>query len=560
VAGPVAGISGTAIAVGLALPATAVLAGPWRVAAFAIGGAAVASVSFRRPPPASGRGVPRLGTLLGRALNRRPGYLAGGGLAVLAASAVAMLPAAITGLLYPLAWAGQGWPASWPARAGLSPGQVWDGSPVTPAVLIMMGLACWLVPGRLVLDRLAPEEAGPGPAAPDGAPDEAAPDEVVRAAPRTVRAGWRVAALAAAGLAAGSVPVAAGLPGWAAMAFLTAAAAGLVAAGCWMSDRVAGWAACLAGLMVAASAGLWSLAGPAATVAELAVLCAGLAAAGMTARTTGAALVVTAGALAALTGLAIAAALASGLSAGEAAFAVLGVAATAAGLAALLRHRRPGPALILEAGAAPVAVVAVAMAARYGGPGPVEIVLAASGALCCAMALRPGRRALVWAGLVLGEMALWVWLVTGGVRAPEPYTLPAAALMIAAGWRHACRSPRASSWLCYGPGLALLLVPSLAAVWQGHGWTRPLVLGLAAALISLAGARARLAAPLLLGAGVAILDAGHELASPARHLMAVVPHWVPIAVIGTLLLVVGATYESRLRDLARLRAALARLR
>lgn len=366
--------------------------------------------------------------------------------------------------------------------------------------------------------------------------------------------------MAAVGLAAGSVPVAAGLPGLAAMAFLTAAAAGLVAAGCRMSDRAAGWVACLAGLVVAASAGLWSLAGPTATIAELAVLCAGLAVAGMTARTAAAARVATAGALAALTGLAAAAALASGLSAGGTAFAVLGVAATAAGLAALLRDRRPGPALILEAGAAPVAVLAVVMAARFGGPGPVAIVLAASGALCCGMALRPGRRALVWVGLVLGEAALWVWLAAGGVHAPEPYTLPAAALMIAAGGRRSRRSPQASSWLCYGPGLALLLVPSLAAVWQGHGWTRPLVLGLAAVLIALAGARARLAAPLLLGAGVAILDAGHELASPARHLMAVVPHWVPIAVIGALLLVVGATYESRLRDLARLRAALARLR
>jgi len=39
-----------------------------------------------------------------------------------------------------------------------------------------------------------------------------------------------------------------------------------------------------------------------------------------------------------------------------------------------------------------------------------------------------------------------------------------------------------------------------------------------------------------------------------------VPRWVPIAVIGVLLLAVGATYEARLRDLRKLRTALSRLR
>ena len=38
------------------------------------------------------------------------------------------------------------------------------------------------------------------------------------------------------------------------------------------------------------------------------------------------------------------------------------------------------------------------------------------------------------------------------------------------------------------------------------------------------------------------------------------PRWVPIAVIGLVLLAVGATYEARLRDLGRLRTALGRMR
>jgi hypothetical protein len=138
--------------------------------------------------------------------------------------------------------------------------------------------------------------------------------------------------------------------------------------------------------------------------------------------------------------------------------------------------------------------------------------------------------------------------------------VPAAAVLIAAGWQRSRHSPRLSSWATYGPGLALLLLPGLAAVWLLPGWVRPLVLGLAAAAITLAGGRARLLAPLLLGGVVAILDAGHELAPTVLQLSGMLPRWVPIAVIGLILLAVGATYEARLRDLGRLRAALGQMR
>jgi hypothetical protein len=93
-----------------------------------------------------------------------------------------------------------------------------------------------------------------------------------------------------------------------------------------------------------------------------------------------------------------------------------------------------------------------------------------------------------------------------------------------------------------------------------HGWVRPLLLGMAAAAITLAGARARLQAPLAMGAAVAVLDAGHELASPISHLAGLVPGWVPIAVSGAVLFSIGATYEARLRNLRALQKAFASLR
>ena len=48
--------------------------------------------------------------------------------------------------------------------------------------------------------------------------------------------------------------------------------------------------------------------------------------------------------------------------------------------------------------------------------------------------------------------------------------------------------------------------------------------------------------------------------SAVRQLAGVLPRWVPIAVIGVVLLVVGATYEARLRDLGRIRTALGGMR
>ena len=85
------------------------------------------------------------------------------------------------------------------------------------------------------------------------------------------------------------------------------------------------------------------------------------------------------------------------------------------------------------------------------------------------------------------------------------------------------------------------------------------MLGLAAAVVALAGARLKLQAPLLLGIAVTVLDAGYQLAPEIRRLTEAVPGWVPIALAGAALLWAGATYEARLRNLAALRRTLASL-
>ncbi|MCX5197819.1 hypothetical protein OOK31_28680 [Streptomyces sp. NBC_00249] len=211
-----------------------------------------------------------------------------------------------------------------------------------------------------------------------------------------------------------------------------------------------------------------------------------------------------------------------------------------------------------EAAAAGVGVLAALLAAL---DRPLlAVVLALDGLLCAAAALRAERRGLGWAAGALCVAAAWVRLGASGVTVPEAYALPVTAGALAVGLARRRRDPGASSWAAYGPGLGATLLPSLVAAWGDAYWLRPLLLGLAALALTLAGAHRRLQAPLLLGGGTLAAVALHELAPYVVQVVGALPRWLPPALAGLLLLVVGATYEKRLRDARRLKEALGRLR
>ncbi|MET9608989.1 hypothetical protein ABZZ17_28655 [Streptomyces sp. NPDC006512] len=235
-----------------------------------------------------------------------------------------------------------------------------------------------------------------------------------------------------------------------------------------------------------------------------------------------------------------------------------GVAVLAAPAAALAAAPRLGPVRVAaEAAAAAAGAVAVVLAA--GDPPVLALVLALGGVLCAGAALRADRRPLGWAAGALFVAASWVRLAASGVGEPEAYTLPVSVLALAVGFLRRRRDPAAPSWTAYGPGLGATLLPSLAAAWADAHWLRPLLLGLAALALTLAGAHRRLQAPLLLGGATLAAVALHELAPYVVQVVGALPRWLPPALAGLLLLAVGATYEKRLRDARRLRAALGRL-
>lgn len=257
-------------------------------------------------------------------------------------------------------------------------------------------------------------------------------------------------------------------------------------------------------------------------------------------------------------GLVAAAGAAAELPGHRVALALLAVPAAAALLGARL-GRHPVAAAVEATAAAATLPIAVALAAPH--PPTLALVLALAGVVAAGTAVRAERRPLAgYVAAVLFVTATWVRLAASGVDVPEAYTLPVSLPALAVGVLRRRRDPSASSWVAYGPGLAATLAPSLLAAWGDTDWPRPLLLGVAALGLTLAGARLRLRAPLLLGGLTLALDALHELAPYVVQVVDALPRWLPPALAGLLLLAVGATYEQRLRDARRLRDTLGRMR
>ncbi|MFG2462204.1 SCO7613 C-terminal domain-containing membrane protein [Streptomyces sp. NPDC048523] len=227
--------------------------------------------------------------------------------------------------------------------------------------------------------------------------------------------------------------------------------------------------------------------------------------------------------------------------------------------AALLAWRLGDPraTVPVEATGAAAGLLAVALAATD--LPLLATVLALCGVITAGTAIRTDRRAVGYAAAALFLAATWVRLAAWAVDTPEAYTLPVTIPALLVGALRHRRDPRTSSWTAYAPGLAATLVPSLFAAWADPHWTRPLLLGLAALVVTLAGARHHLQAPLLLGGAVLLLDALHELAPYLVQVTDALPRWVPPALAGLLLLALGATYEQRLRDARRVRSILTKM-
>ena len=218
---------------------------------------------------------------------------------------------------------------------------------------------------------------------------------------------------------------------------------------------------------------------------------------------------------------------------------------------------RPEP--VLEVSAAAVGTVASlgAVLAAVDTQRALAIHLTVAGVLVTASALiHPTRRFLAWPGGLLLAMATWVRLVELGVTVPEAYTLPSALVLTAVGCWRLLRDDRTATVRMLVPGLTLATVPSLLVVLDDPTSLRALLLGLGCLALVLAGVVLRWSAPVVVGAVVGGTLVLRELAPYAADL----PSWVVIGLSGTVLLVVGVTWESRMRDVRTTTRYVARLR
>ncbi|HZE40026.1 MAG TPA: hypothetical protein VE172_14565 [Stackebrandtia sp.] len=153
--------------------------------------------------------------------------------------------------------------------------------------------------------------------------------------------------------------------------------------------------------------------------------------------------------------------------------------------------------------------------------------------------------------------AYWLLLFDTRVSTIETYTVPFALLTILGGWLELRRRPSLRSWIAYGPGLCLGLLPTLALILISPDEPlRRLLLGAASMAILLLGTWRRLQAPVVAAGIVLTVQALREMSL----LWLYVSSWVPLGIGGFLLLLVGGTFERRRREMAKVRRVVAAMR
>jgi hypothetical protein len=200
----------------------------------------------------------------------------------------------------------------------------------------------------------------------------------------------------------------------------------------------------------------------------------------------------------------------------------------------------------------------IAGALAFDAPAQLAALLAAWGAVLGLAVGRPGRdarqrRIIFWLAIGFEFLGWCVFMTLSDVAVPEAYTLPFAALALLAGVREVRLRADVSSWAAYGPALLAAFVPTVAIVLTTDaGDLRELLLLLGAVATLIVGTVWRQQAPVIVGAAATAVAAIH-------FAVTLVGPWPILIPIGVILLLLGATNESRRRT-ERLRGAVARLR
>ena len=235
-----------------------------------------------------------------------------------------------------------------------------------------------------------------------------------------------------------------------------------------------------------------------------------------------------------------AAALAAGVELATVGVVLCATAAIWGGLSSLYPARWRLP-FVAAAGAA--MLVGPLMAAGDGARFAESLLLTGGLGVAAGLVLR--SRVVGHVGGAVAVVGVGLHLAVEGVSALEAFAAPVAVQLVVAGWQlrrqasGASAADRLSSWVAYGPAIALLGGAALAERLSGGGAWHGLAAGAVGAAAVVAGGWRRLAGPLFLGTGlVATVTILESLAT-----LAGVPTWAWLAAGGVTLLTTGIVLE-----------------
>ncbi len=190
----------------------------------------------------------------------------------------------------------------------------------------------------------------------------------------------------------------------------------------------------------------------------------------------------------------------------------------------------------------------------------VTVLLVTCGFIVAASVRDEFSPPLRWVSIGSGVVLSGAMLATATADPFELATVPVAAALLIGGSIRLTRVASRRSWLELGPGLVLLLVPSLAADLATTELWRVVALGIVALAVLAAGLVLKLQAPTLVGAAVVTLHGLAQLWPWISGLYGSVPWWLWAGIGGVILIVFAATYESRIRNLKSVARGLSSLR
>lgn len=199
----------------------------------------------------------------------------------------------------------------------------------------------------------------------------------------------------------------------------------------------------------------------------------------------------------------------------------------------------------VEVAAALLGAVGLALGSAVSTVGFAALVWTVAGAPVVVLGLvSTPRRWYRWAGSGLLGVAYVLRLVASDVDVVEAYTLPFAALLLAAGLWAMRRSDGPGSVQALLPGVVLAMLPSLPQALDEPAGLRALLLGIGSAVALGVGVWKRWKVPFIAGAFVLAVLALANLGPIALA----VPRWTLLAFAGVVLGGAGITWEDRVKD------------